>query len=150
MPNKLIEAYKIANTYDVSTKKNCAVVYSVSYMPNNKNKIDAINYTNSNSDTMMLDDTLCGKALISLGLDGRVDEVAKEITQIWHIASSRYIKEASGNITAFVDGADARSTFCTTELQEILNNPKITQINHTDKFVFAQNFIPQTYNKNLA
>ena len=145
MQNKLVKAYNIANTYDVSTKINCAVVYSVSYMPNNKNKDDAKQYVTNPPNAMMLDDTPCGKALISLGLDGRVDEVKQEITQIWHIASSRYIKEAKGNITAFVTGADIRSTFCTTELHEILNNPQITHINNEDKYIFAQNFIPQKY-----
>lgn len=145
MQNKIIEAYNIAKTYDVSTDLNGAVVYSVSYMPNNKNKEDAKHYIKITPSAKMLDDTPCGKALISLGLDGRVDEVAKEITEIWHIASSRYIKEARGNIIAFVNGADKRSTFCTTELQEILNNPQITHINNEDKFVFANNFKPRLY-----
>ena len=90
-------------------------------------------------------DTPCGRALIALGLDGRVDEVGEEITKIWKLASSRYIGAASGNINAFVDGADERSTFCSTELHEIINNPKITSINGIAKTVFAQNFQPAHY-----
>ena len=39
--NKLDEALTIAETYDVSTAKDCAVVYSVSFMPTDDNKKDA-------------------------------------------------------------------------------------------------------------
>ena len=145
MNNLIEQAYQIAQKEVVKTKPNCAVVYSVSYMPNSKNKEDAKAYIKTHADAQMLDDTPCGKALIALGLDGRVDEVGEEITKIWREASSRYIREASGNINAFVEGADERSTFCTTELQEIINNPHITQINGIEKEVFAQNFIPQRY-----
>ena len=93
----------------------------------------------------MLDDTPCGKALIDLGLDGKVNEVGEAITKIWHIASERYIKAASGNIHAFVEGADERSTFCTTELAEIMKNPQITHINGVEKSLFSKTFIPKRY-----
>ena len=89
-------------------------------MPNETNKISAKEYVKANDKAKMLDDTPCGKALIDLGLDGKVNDVAEAITKIWKIASSRYINSASGNITAFVDGADERSTFCTTELNDIM------------------------------
>ena len=94
----------------------------------------------------MLDDTPCGKALIALGLEGTVDEVSLEITKIWQIASKRFIDAASGNINAFIDGADERSTFCTTELQEILNNPHITNINGIEKEKFASTITFKHYN----
>lgn len=144
--NELIKkARDIAETYDVSTQSDSAVVYSVSFMPTDENKQKAKAFIKENPTAKMLDDTPCGKALIALGLDGKVNEVGKEITEIWRIASSRYIKEASGNIHAFVEGADARSTFCTTELSEIMENPQITYINGIEKSLFSNTFIPKHY-----
>lgn len=144
--NELIKkARDIAETYDVSTQSDSAVVYSVSFMPTDENKQKAKAFIKENPTAKMLDDTPCGKALIALGLDGKVNEVGKEITEIWRIASSRYIKEASGNIHAFVEGADARSTFCTTELSEIMENPQITYINGVEKSLFSNTFIPKHY-----
>lgn len=138
---KLInDAKNVANTFDVSTPKDCAVVYSVSYMPNEKNKELALEYLKNNSSAKILDRTPCGKALIDLGLHGKVNEIATEITNIWKIASTRFVTNASGNVVAFVDGADERSTFYSVELKEILKNPAITKINGIDKFVFAKNF----------
>lgn len=141
----LNKALKIAREHDVSTYPDGAVVYSVSYMPTNRNKDNALNYIQKNENAKMLDDTPCGKALIALGLDGKVNEVGEEVTKIWRIASARYIAAASGNINAFVDGADERSTFCTTELSEILQNPNITHINNIEKQAFVQHFKPQRY-----
>lgn len=145
MQELLKKALNIAETYDVSTCKNCAVVYSISYMPNESNKIRAKEYVTVNNKAKMLDDTPCGKALIDLGLDGKVNDVAEEITKIWKIASSRYINSASGDIAAFVEGADERSTFCTTELNDIMQNPNITHINRIEKNIFYQNFCPKRY-----
>ena len=146
MTNSLLkQALEIAETADVSTAPDMAVVYSVSYMPTDDNKIKAKEFIATHPDAKMLDDTPCGQALIALGLDGKVNEVGKDITKIWRIASSRYIKAASGNINAFVEGADKRSTFCTTELAEILQNPSITYINGIEKTHFATTFIPKQY-----
>lgn len=145
MQNLLTKAYEIAKNADVTTVPNGAVVYSVSYMPSDENKIKAKEFLKENPTAKMLDDTPCGKALIDLGLNGKVNEVGEDITKIWRIASARYIANASGNIHAFIDGADKRSTFCTTELREILNNPLITHINGIEKAVFAKNFKPKQY-----
>ena len=145
MKSLISKAYEIARFFDVATPKDCAVVYSVSFMPNEKNKELAINFVNKNKGAMMLDDTPCGKALIELGLNGKVNEVADEITNIWKIASARYIFSASGNINAFVDEADERSTFVSTELNNIIENDKILTINGIDKFEFASNFKPYRY-----
>lgn len=145
MPDKLEEALKIAETYDVSTVKNGAVVYSISYMPHEKNKQRALAFIKKHPEAKMLDNTPCGQALINLGLDGKVNEVGKEITKIWRIASLRYIAAASGNIHAFVKKADERSTFCTTELEEILKNPNITHINSKKKERFALYFEVKRY-----
>jgi hypothetical protein len=145
MDSLLKKAYDIAENEDVSTVVNGAVVYSVSYMPSHENKEQAVAFIKANPGAKMLDDTPCGKALINLGLDGKVNEVGEEITKIWRIASERYIKAASGNINAFVDGADERSTFCTTELAEIMQNPHITHINGIKKATFFQTFKPKHY-----
>lgn len=145
MQTLLNKALYIANTFDVSTLDNQAVVYSISFMPNEKNKELALEYVKNNHEARMLDDTPCGQSLIMLGLNGKVNEIAEEITKVWMIASRRYIENASGNINAFVEGADERSTFYSTELQEILNNPQIKSINWIDKFEFAKNFKPQRY-----
>lgn len=145
MQNLLTKAYEIAENANVTTVPNGAVVYSVSYMPNDKNKIKAKEFLKQNPIAKMLDDTPCGKALIELGLDGKVNEVGEEITKIWRIASARYIAAASGNIHAFVDGADERSTFCTTELEEIMKNQNIASINGEDKSIFVANFKPKRY-----
>lgn len=146
MTNSLLkQALEIAKTADVSTAPDMAVVYSVSYMPSDDNKIKAKEFVKKNIKAKMLDDTPCGQALIALGLDGKVNEVGEDITKIWRIASSRYIKAASGNINAFVEGADKRSTFCTTELDEILQNPNITRINGIEKSRFAATFAPKQY-----
>ena len=145
MENIVAKAKQIAETYDVSTLPDCAMVYSVSFMPTNENKNKAKAFIKEHPTAKMLDDTPCGKALIALGLDGKVNEVGEEITEIWRIASSRYIKEASGNIHAFVEGADERSTFCTTELSEIMENPKITHINGVEKSLFSKTFTPKHY-----
>ncbi|MBP3686745.1 MAG: hypothetical protein J6J35_00090 [Alphaproteobacteria bacterium] len=145
MSDILTQAMEIAQTYDVSTVLNGAVVYSVSYMPHDKNKQKALDYLTKHPEAKMLDDTPCGKALIALGLEGKVNEVGEEITKIWRVASLRFIAAASGNIHAFVKDADERSTFCTTELYEILKNPAITKINSKAKGFFARHFVVQRY-----
>ena len=145
MNNKIEQAFNIAQTYDVTTPKDGAVVYSVSFMPTDENKKEAEKFVKEYPVAKMLDDTPCGKALIALGLDGKVNEVGETITKIWRIASERYIKAASGNIHAFVDGADERSTFCTTELAEIMKNSKITHVNGIEKAIFKADTIFMHY-----
>ncbi len=127
-------AMQIARNADVSTACNCAVVYSVHFLPTDENKLKALAYADTNPQMMMIDHTDCGKKLISLQLEKYFTD--DEIAAIWAVASKRYIAAASGNITAFVDGADYRSVFITTELPEILRNPKIYTINGIQKEKF--------------
>lgn len=127
-------AMQIARNADVSTACNCAVVYSVHFLPTDENKLKALAYIGANPQMMMIDHTDCGKKLISLQLEKYFTD--DEIAAIWAVASKRYIAAASGNITAFVDGADYRSVFITTELPEILRNPKIYTINGIQKEKF--------------
>ncbi len=145
MKSKIEQAQDIARTYDVSTDPDGAVFYSISFMPHERNKTEAMNFIAMHPNAKMLDDTPCGKAITALGLTGKVNEISEEIAQIWHTASARYVKAASGNVNAFVEGADERSTFCTTELKGIIENPRITHINGVIKSKFIANFKPKHY-----
>ncbi len=138
--NDLKEAYEIALTADVSTPENSIVLYSISYQPTDKNKKQAHQYMLEHPECMMLDDTECGKKLIALGLETGPDNPPEELMKIWRIASERFISAASGNVTAFVENADKRSTFVSVELPLILQNDNIKLINGRDKFEFSQAF----------
>ena len=137
-------AMQIARNADVSTACNCAVVYSVHFLPTDENKLKALAYADTNPQMMMIDHTDCGKKLISLQLEKYLKflflDLLNELIRTGFfeifVASKRYIAAASGNITAFVDGADYRSVFITTELPEILRNPKIYTINGIQKEKF--------------
>jgi hypothetical protein len=137
MPNKLEIARKIAETADVSTPENSIVLYSISYLPSDANKRQAHAYLKANPSAMMLDDTVCGKELIALGLETGSGIPPAEIMQIWAIASKRFIMAASGDVRAFVQDADPRSTFVSVELPLILQNPNLKKINGIDKYIFA-------------
>lgn len=138
--NKLELARQIAATEDVSTPPNSVVLYSISYQPTDINKRMALKYIAEHAESYMLDDTVCGKKLMTMGLETGNENPAAELMQIWAMASRRFILAASGNVTAFVENADKRSTFVSVELPLILQNDKITLINGTDKFEFAQQF----------
>lgn len=138
--NKLQKAYKIACNADVSSLPNSVVLYSVSYLPSKENKIQAFEYLKNHKNCLMLDDTECGKKLLKLGLETNFKAPEEELMKIWAIASERFIAAASGNITAFVKDADARSTFRRVELPNILKNDKILTINGEDKYTFAAKF----------
>jgi len=134
------EGLKIAQDFDVSTKEDCAVVYSVSYLASIENKHKAYAYVKSHKICKTIDDTPCGKSLCEKGFQCTNDEATSDVKEIWQIASRRFVLSASGNLTAFVDGADMRSTFCSVEIPEILKNEKITTINGIDKCVFLRQF----------
>lgn len=139
--NKLQQAYDIAQKADVTSARDGVVLYSVSYLPNKDNKIKALEYIKIHKNCATLDDTECGKLLIKLGLETDFKAPQEELMKIWEIASERFIMAASGNVTAFVDNADPRSTFRKTELPCLLKNDNITSINGIDKFVFAKQFL---------
>lgn len=139
--DKLALAKHIAETADVSTPPDSVVLYSISYLPTDANKRAALKYIAEHTESYSLDDTECGKKLITMGLETDNKSPAAELMKIWAIASERFIMAASGNVTAFVDNADKRSTFVSVELPLILKNPSIKLINGTDKYEFAQRFI---------
>lgn len=138
--NKLDLARQIAANDDVSTPESRVVLYSISYQPTDENKREALRFMAENSGYYMLDDTVCGKKLMALGLETGNDNPQQELLEIWATASRRFIAAASGNITAFVKNADKRSTFVSVELPLILQNDKIKLINGIDKHRFAAQF----------
>ena len=136
------KALNIAQTYDVSTPKDCLVVYSISFLPTKENREKAFEHVKKNKNKMMLDHTDCGAKLCELGLENSEHGLSYEqVFSIWGAASQRVIRQASGDITAFVDGADARSVFRCVELPNILANPNIQTINKTDKHKFSKKFM---------
>ena len=141
MNDKLHLAWQIAETADVSTPENSVVLYSISYQPSDINKRTALAYIEKNPDKMTLDDTECGKKLIALGMETGNKNPDSELLKIWALASKRFIKAVAGNVTAFVDNADKRSTFVSVELPLLLQNENVKTINGQDKFIFAEKFI---------
>lgn len=141
MKSLFLEGLKVAKTYDVCTPKDSLVVYSVSFLPNKKNRDDAFAYVNANRGKMMIEHTPCGAKLVEMGFassdTGLNDD---DVALIWKEVSKRLIDEAAGNITAFVDNADPRSVFCSMELPALLGNSAVTTVNGIDKFEFAKNF----------
>ena len=130
-------ALSVAKTYDVSTKPDSLVLYSISFLPTKENKIQAFDFVKSHPGMVMLDHTPCGIKMMDMGLEnGRCDLKDEEIAYLWKVASKRLLEGASGNITAFVKGV-----FRSMELPTILANENIKTINGVDKFEFAkQNF----------
>lgn len=137
--NNLETARHIAESEDISSPQDSVVLYSISYQPDDSNKRAALRYISENPDSYMIDNTVCGRKLMAMGLETGENPDA-EILQIWAVASRRFILAASGNVTAFVDNADPRSTFVAVELPLILQNPQIKTINGIDKKEFAARF----------
>ncbi|HCU59392.1 MAG TPA: hypothetical protein DIC64_05380 [Alphaproteobacteria bacterium] len=134
------EGMKIAFEFDVSTAKDCAVVYSISFLKTAENRDKAYAYVKANKGCKTLDDTPCGKTLCEKGYQATNEVATDEIKKIWKVASERFIKSANGNLTAFADGADERSTFCTVEMPAILKNEKIKTINGIEKVEYLKKF----------
>lgn len=140
MNDLYIKAMKVASSLDVSTSKDCLVLYSVSFLPTKENRDKAFAYVASHKGAEMIEHTACGAKLIEMGLGSSGICLSEdEVADIWKEASRRMIAKASGNITVFVDGADARSVFRSVELPAILQNPNINSINGKDKNSFAKN-----------
>lgn len=140
--NKLLQqALDVARTYSVATPENSVVLYSVSYQPTRKNRDKAFAYVAENTNKMVIEHTDCGAKLVELGLQSNDSGLtAEEVAEIWSIASKRFICEAKGELTAFVEDADPRSVFCRMELPNILTNPNVTSVNGVDKYEFAKQF----------
>ena len=141
MKDLYTKAMKIASSLDVSTAKDCLVLYSVSFLPTKENRDKAFAYVADHKGAEMIEHTACGAKLVEMGLSsGGCELTEEEVADIWKEASRRMIAKASGNITVFVDGADARSVFRSVELPAILQNPNIDSINGKDKNKFAKTY----------
>ena len=136
----LIKGLQIARSYDVSSKENSLVVYSISFQPTQINWEKAFNYIKNNPDKIMIEHTECGAKLVEMGFENIKTLNQEDIMTIWGEASRRFIAAASGNVTAFVEGADPRSVFITVELPNILQNKNIKTVNNIDKYEFAKQF----------
>ena len=135
------KAFRIAQDYDVSTPKDSAVLYSVSYLPSKENRDNAVEYVRRHPGKMMIEHTDCGAKLVELGLSSSDCGLShEEIADIWAIASKRFIEAATGDVIAFVKGADPRGVFRKQELPSMLENTNITSINGENKFNFAKRF----------
>ena len=146
MNNFLNKAIEIASSYDVSTPVNGLVLYSVSFLPSKENREKAFQFVKEHKATMTIENTACGSKLLEIGLNEKNNGLTEdEISLVWEIASKRMIEKASGEITAFVDGADARSIFCKVELISILKNPLITVINNEEKHTFASKYFKPVF-----
>lgn len=133
-----VEGLKVAKTCDVSTPKDSLVTYSITGQPTKQNRDKAFAYVTANPGAMMIDHTPCGAKLVEMGLQSSDTGLPPEnVMLIWKEASRRLIENASGNVTAFVDGATPESVFISMELPQILSNPKITTINGEPKQQFA-------------
>lgn len=134
-------AMAVASREDVSTPPDKLVLYSVSFLPSKENKERAFSFLETHPGSLMIDQTVAGRKLIELGLEGNESGLSdQQIAAVWSVASKRLIEQAAGNITAFVEKADPRSVFRSRELPEILNNSRIKTINGEDKFAFAKRF----------
>ena len=137
------EAVNIAETCDVSIPADAAVLYSISYLPTTENRDRAFAYVQEHLGAFMIEDTACGKKLVELGIGYReVGLTQQEVAQIWSIASRRFINGLKGNVTAFVEHADARSVFRRVELPLLLANPAVMKINQVDKSMAISYGIP--------
>lgn len=132
-------ALDVAKNWDVTTKPDSLVLYSVSFLPTKENKQKAFAYVSEHEGAVMIDHTPCGIKMIDMGLEaGNCNLKEDEIAYLWKVASKRLLEAASGNVTAFVKNADERSVFRSMELPTILANDKIKTINGQDKFQFAK------------
>ena len=131
------KAKYVAENFDVKTDKDCLVLFSISFLPTKENKDNAFNHIAENPHKKMIDHTPCGQKLEELNLFAKADEITnEEACDVWYIASRRLIQAASGNVTAFIDGAHKDSTFRKVELPAILANEKILTINFQNKWNF--------------
>ena len=136
------QALDVAGTYDVSTPKNSVVLYSITNQPTTENRDKAFAYVKQHPSAHMIEDTVCGKKLVELGVGYHEVGLSKdEIAHIWSIASRRFISNVEGEVMAFVNNADEKSVFRMIELPLLLDNPKVTKINKMDKHKFAKTFL---------
>lgn len=128
--------YVQSEGFDVLTRPNRAVAYSGADPDGVENWLLAdfasgdVNYRKS-SDYDKLEKTPGGKFLHENLRNSGLSKMEQK--EIWQEASSKYIREASGNLTCYVQNAREDSVFRQTELPQSLSNEKITSLNGISK-----------------
>ncbi len=132
-------AVEAIDNLSVQTPENGLVLYSVSYLKTEENKQKALRFVEDYPQKMLLEQTECGKKLLELGLEDEAETPEDRVKQheIWSMFLRKGIAEARGNVTAFVDSADACGKFLDVCLLAILDNDSIDTINDVDKFDFV-------------
>jgi len=136
--------YVRSEDFNVSTRPDRAVAYSGADPDGVENwKLADIASGGSNSrgsaDYDKLEKTPGGSFLHENLRDSGLSKMDQK--EIWQAASRRYISEASGNLTCYVQNAREDSVFRQTELPESLVNEKITSINGISKEDLGKEYI---------
>lgn len=124
-------ADNIAKKGDFTTKPDSSVFYSGK---GNRDKALA----SIQSGGQPIDSTPGGRALDGENLYGEASLLRPEADSYWSTASRRFAESASGNVTAYVKGAQPDRVFGSTELPVLLRNPKVTNINGIPRSVLAK------------
>ena len=142
----LSQAIEVAETGDVTAPKDGLILYTTSYQPTQKNKDDAFSYWREDAGSrILLDVTPVGQALLAMDLFNPLHGLTREqIYSPWFIAARRFVMAAKGNVTAFIEDADPRSTFACIELHSLHANNKISSMNGIPKKTWFQNVLPHT------
>jgi hypothetical protein len=117
-----------AQNIDLSTEPNSAVFYSG---PGNRDL--ATSYANANG-ASTIEMTKGGSWLDNEQLFGKDSALTPDqADQVWRTASERYASGASGDVTAFTEGARPTGVFNTVEYPALQNNPNVNNINFLGK-----------------
>lgn len=129
---------KVVDTFSTETPKDKLILFSVSFLPTKENKEQAFKYAEMNGSVMM-DHTELGQALEMLHL---FEYFTKEKAYFfWDQAAEKLLSNSSGNVTAFVNNADYRSTFARIELVQLIKNNNVLTINGKDKKSWIKEYI---------
>jgi hypothetical protein len=112
----------VSSIASVDTPRNKSVFYSG---PGNRNKALA----STKDGFVPIDGTDCGKQLSKENLYDEFHPLHAEADSHWSMASKRYAEGASGDVTAYVQGASPNRVFAQTELPILLQNEKVETIN---------------------
>jgi len=122
--------------FDVSTPKDRAIFYSG--VDNSVKRMvtgaDGKNYrlagiASGSAGFMHLEGTPGGKWLMDQDLSHLSP---KDVGAVWEAASVKYAKGASGNVTAYVEGAKEEGVFRSKELRALILNPNVSSLNNKD------------------
>lgn len=116
---------------DVATPPGRAMCYSGSSTPGGSNHDKALRYAGRHQ-LVPIDLTPAGVWLDRLNLYNNDSVTLNQATWIWSALSQRYMAEAAGTITAFVEGHLPEKIFSRVELKSFVENPQLTGIQYLD------------------